>query len=320
MPQSLLRLVVVIAAAVSSFTALAQAYPTRPVRLVLPAAGGGTDVLSRLIARQLSEALGESVIVDNRPAVDGIVGTEIVARAAPDGHTLLIVSSSHAINVALGRKLPYDTIKDFVPITQTTSQHLLLVVHPSVPVKTVRELVEYLRARPGKLNYASSSNGTALPMELFKTMTATHVQHVPYKGSAQVIAALLSGEVQMSMAATVAAVPHVKGGKLRALGIGALTRPAFLPDVPTMAEAGVPGYQAEIWTGMFAPAKTSRSIIERLNKEVVHILHAPDFRERVGSLGADVVGNTPEEWGKFVLSEIEKWAKIAKVAGFKSDQ
>ena len=320
MRMTLLRLVVFIAAAAASFCTFAQTYPMRPVRLVLPAAGGGTDILSRLIARQLTEALGESVIVDNRPAVDGIVGTEIVARAAPDGHTLLIVSSSHAINVALGRKLPYDTIRDFAPITHTTSQHLLLTVNPSVPVKTVKELIDYLKARPGKLNYASSSNGTALPMELFKSLTATNVQHIPYKGSAQVLAALLSGEVQMSMAATVAAMPHLKAGKLRALGIGALQRAAFLPDVPTMAEAGVPGYQAEIWTGMFAPAKTPRAVVERLNNEVVRILHAPDFRERVAALGADVVGNTTQEWGKFVLTETRKWTEIAKIAGFKIEQ
>ena len=320
MPKILFRLIGILAAAVS-LSALAQGYPSKPVRLIVPyAPGGGTDVLARMIAQRLTEVLGKSVVVDNRPAVDGIVGAELVARSAPDGYSLLLISSSHAINAALGRKLPYDTIKDFAPITQTANQQLLLVVHPSLPVKTVSELVEYLRARPGKLDYGSSSNATALPMELFKKMTATDIQHIPYKGSGPMVSDLLGGQVRISMSGAVSVVPHVKGGKLRALGIGDLKRSAFLPDVPTVAEAGVPGYQAVIWTGMFAPAKTPRSIIERLNKEVVRILHVPDFSERISSLGADVVGNTPEEWGKFLASEIGKWAEIAKLAGFKSDQ
>lgn len=320
MPNRLLRLAGIIAAAVS-LSALAQVYPSKPVRFIVPfAPGGGSDLFGRMIARGLTDALGESVIVDNRPAIDGIVGTEIVARAAPDGHTLLIINSSHAINAAMGRKLPYDTIKDFAPITQILNQQLLLVVHPSLPAKTVRELIDYLKARPGKLDYGASSNATALPMELFKNMTATDIQRIPYKGSAPMANDLLGGQIQMSMAGTVTVVPHVKTGRLRALGIGDLKRSAFLPDVPTIAESGVPGYQAVIWFGMFAPAKTPRSIIERLNKEVVRILHAPDFRERAGSLGADMVGNTPDEWGKFLSSEMEKWVKIVKVSGFKGDQ
>ncbi len=319
-PNSLLRLVGIIAAAVS-LSALAQGYPSKPVRLIVPTPpGGGTDVLARMIAQRLTEALGKSVVVDNRPAVDGIVGAEIVARAAPDGYSLLFISNSIAINVALGRKLPYDTLKDFAPITQTANQQLLLVVHPSLPVKTVRELVEYLKARPGKFNYGSGSNTNALPMELFKKMTATDIQHIPYKGGGPMVNDLLGGHVHLAMGGTVSVIPHVKAGKLRALGIGALKRSAFLPDVPTIAEAGVPGYQAVLWTGMFAPAKTPRSIIERLNKEVVRILHVPDFRERVSSLGSDVVGSTPDELGKFLASEIGKWAEVAKIAGFKSDQ
>lgn len=307
-------------AAVASISAPAQTYPTRPVRLIVPyAPGGGTDVLGRMISQRLGEALGQSIIVDNRPAVDGIVGAEILTRSAPDGYTLLIISSSHAINAALGRKLPYDTIKDFAPITQTANQQLLLVTHPSVPVKSTKELIDYVKARPGKLNYGSSSNATALPMELFKSMTGTDMQHIPYKGSGPMMIDLVGGQVQISMAGAVASIPHVKAGRLRALGIGDLKRSAFLPNIPTIAEGGVPGYQAVIWTGMFAPAKTPRPIIARLHKEVVRILQRPDFRERVSTLGSDVVGSTPEEWGKFLASEIGKWARIAKIAGFKAD-
>lgn len=306
--------------AVASIPTSAQGYPNKPVRLIVPyAPGGGTDVLARMIAQRLTAALNESVVVDNRPAVDGIVGAEIVARSAPDGYTLLIISSSHAINVALGKKLPYDTIKDFSPITQTANQQLLLVVHPSVPVKSVKEFLDYVKARPGKLNYGSSSNATALPMELFKSMTATEIQHIPYKGSGPMVNDLLGGHLQMSMSGAVAVVPHVKSARLRAIAIGDLKRSAFLPDVPTIAEGGVPGYQAVIWTGMFAPARTPQAIIDRLNKEVVRVLHAPDFSERVSSLGADVVGTAPAAWGTFLAGEITKWTKIAKAAGFKAD-
>ena len=319
MLRNLVRLAGVVMVAVA-FSVGAQGYPSKPVRLIVPyAPGGGTDVLARMIAQRLTEALNQSVVVDNRPAVDGVVGAEIVARAAPDGYTLLLISSSHAINAALGKKLPYDTIKDFAPITQTANQQLLLVVHPSMPVKTVKEFLEYVKTRPGKLNYGSSSNATALPMELFKSMTSTDIQHIPYKGSGPMVNDLLGGHVQMSMSGAVSVVPHVKAGKLRAIAIGDLNRSSFLPDVPTIAEGGVHGYQAVIWTGMFAPARTPQAIIDRLNKEVVRILHVPDFSARISSLGADVVGTPPADWGKFLASEITKWAKIAKLAGFKAE-
>lgn len=317
MRKNAVRLAGIVAAAVS-FSVSAE-YPTKPVRLIVPyAPGGGTDVLARMIGQRLTEALGHSVVVDNRPAVDGVVGAEIVARAAPDGYTLLIISSSHAINEALGKKLPYDTMRDFAPITQTANQQLLLVVHPSVPVKTVKEFIDFVKARPGKLNYGSSSNATALPMELLKSLISADIQHIPYKGSGPMVNDLLGGQVQMSMSGAIAVVPHVKAGRLRPIAIGDVKRSSFLPDVPTIAEGGVAGYQAVIWTGMFAPAKTPAAIIQRVNKEVVRILHVPEFSERVSSLGADVVGSQPGEWRKFLASEIAKWARIAKTAGFKA--
>jgi tripartite-type tricarboxylate transporter receptor subunit TctC len=300
-------------------SAHAQLYPSKPVRMVVPyLPGGGTDTLARMIAQRLTEALNQSVVVDNRPAVDGIVGSEVVARSNPDGYTIMLISSSHAINSALGRKLPYTT-RDFAPITQTANQQLLLVVHPSLPAKSVKELVSYAKANPDKLNYGSSSNAVALPMELFKTMSGTRIQHVPYKGSGQMIIDLVGGQIQMAIAGAVSSIPHVKSGKLRALAIGDSKRSAYLPEIPTIAESGVPGYQASIWSGMFAPAKTPRPMIERLNKEVVKIVQARDFKDQLLQLGSDAVGNTPEEWGRFIEEEIVKWAKIAKAAGMREE-
>lgn len=319
MSNNLVRLAGALAAVIA-LSASAQDYPTKPVRMIVPyPTGGGTDVFGRLVATGLAEALGKNVIVDNRPARDGIVGAEVVARAAPDAHTLLFISPSHVVNEALGRKLPYHPIRDFAPITQTGIQHLVLVAHPSLPAKTVRELIDYLKAHPGKVNYASGSSATALAMELFKHMTGTDARHIPYKGGGALMSDLLGGHVEVTIAGALAAVIHVKAGKLRALGMGGPKRSASLPDVPTIAEAGVPGYEATNWTGMFAPKGTPRSIIERLNREVVRIVQTPSFRERVAGLGGEAVGSTPGEWEKFLWIEVRKWAEIAKAAGFKSD-
>jgi tripartite-type tricarboxylate transporter receptor subunit TctC len=298
----------------------AQAYPNKSVRLIVPfAPGGGTDTLARMIAQRLTDVLKEQVIVDNRPAVDGIVGSEIVAKAAPDGYTLILVSSSHAINPALRTKLPYDTLRDFTPITQTAVQQLLLIVHPTVPAKSVKELVDLLKANPNKYNYGSSSNAVALPMELFKSMSGTNVQHIPYKGSAPMLNDLLGGQIQMAIAGAVSSIPHVKAGRLRGLAIGDSKRSAFLPDIPTIAEAGVPGYQATIWTGMLGPPKLPRPIVDRLNQETVRIVQAPEFKERLLTMGSDAAGTRPEEWGKFIETEMIKWGKIAKAAGLKPE-
>ena len=298
----------------------ASAYPDRPVRMIVPfTPGGGTDLVARMIAQKLGENLGQPVVVDNRPAVDGVVGTEIAARSQPDGYTLLQVSTSHAINVALGRKLPYDTLKDFAPIAHTANQQLILVVNPGLPVRTVKELIALGRAKPDALNYGSSSNATALPTELFKAMTGIQAQHIPYKGSPPMLADLIAGPIQMSIAAAISAIPQVKSGKLRALAIGDSRRSSEMPDLPTIAEAGVPGYQATIWSGLLAPAGTSAAIIERLNREVVKAVRAPDFRAKLLELGAESVGSTAAEWGSFLRTEIEKWQKIAKRAGMRAE-
>ncbi|MBC7779466.1 MAG: tripartite tricarboxylate transporter substrate binding protein [Proteobacteria bacterium] len=291
-------------------------YPDRPVRVVVPyTPGGGTDLVARMIAQKLTEATAQPFVVDNRPAVDGVVGTEIVAKSQPDGYTLLLVSTSHAINAALGRKLPYDTLKDFAPIVHTANQQLILVVHPSVPAKSVKDLVALAKAKPDAFNYGSSSNATALPTELFKAMTGVQIQHIPYKGSGPMLTDLIGGQIQMSIAAAISAIPHVKSGKLRALAIADSKRSTEMPDLPTIAEAGVPGYQATIWTGMVAPAKTPAAIIERLNREVVQIVRSTEFRARLIESGAEAAGSTPAEWGSFLRAEIAKWQKIARRAG-----
>ena len=298
----------------------ASAYPDRPVRMIVPfTPGGGTDLVARMIAQKLGENLGQPVVVDNRPAVDGVVGTEIAARSQPDGYTLLQVSTSHAINVALGRKLPYDTLKDFSPIAHTANQQLILVVNPGLPVRTVKELIALGRAKPDALNYGSSSNATALPTELFKAMTGIQAQHIPYKGSPPMLADLIGGQIQMSIAAAISAIPQVKSGKLRVLAIGDSRRSSEMPDLPTIAEAGVTGYQATIWSGLLAPAGTPAPIIERLNREVVKAVRAPDFRAKLLELGAESVGSTAAEWGAFLRTEIEKWQKIAKRAGMRAE-
>jgi len=271
------------------------------------------------VVAKMGDSMGQTFVVDNRPAVDGVVGTEIAARSQPDGYTLLQVSTSHAINVALGRKLPYDTLKDFAPIAHTANQQLILVVNPALPVRSVKELIALARAKPGTLNYGSSSNATALPTELFKAMTGTQIQHIPYKGSPPMLADLIGGQIQLSIAAAISAIPQVKAGKLRVLAIGDSRRSTELPDLPTMAEAGVPGYQAAIWSGLLAPAGTPAPIIDRLNREVVQVVRAADFRARLLELGAESVGSTAAEWGAFLRNEIDKWQKIAKRANMRAD-
>jgi tripartite-type tricarboxylate transporter receptor subunit TctC len=298
--------------AVSSLS-FAESYPVKPLRFVIPLApGGGTDMVARRVAQRLSEALGQSVIPDNRPAVDGVIASEIVARARNDGYTLLFSSSSHAMNVAIGRKLPYDAIRDFSPITQTANQQLILVVHPSLPVHTVHELIDYAKARPGKLNYGASSNAVQLPMELFNAMAGIKINYIPYKGSAPVLVDLLAGRIETSFSPAVATLPHVRSNKLRALAIGDLKRSAAFPEIPTVTESGIPKFQATAWTGLLAPANTPAAIINRLNREVVKIVLSPDFKEWITQSGADPVGSTPEEFLAFIKSEITKWSGIAK--------
>jgi tripartite-type tricarboxylate transporter receptor subunit TctC len=295
------------------------AYPAKSIRLLIPfAPGGGADILNRMVAQRLGESLGQTVIAENRPAVDGVVATDIAAHSPPDGYTLLVVTLSFAINSAIGRQLPYDAIRDFSAITQTASQQVILIVHPSLPVNSVVELIEYAKARPGALNYGSSSNAGQLPMELFNAMTGVKTVHIPYKGSAPMLVDLVGGQIQLTFGGALVSMPHVKSGKLRALAIGDLKRSPSLPNLPTVAESGVPGYQALQWMGLVAPAKTPRAVIERLYRETSRLVQSPELRDRLLEIGNDPVGSTPEQFSAFIKSEIPKWAKIAKGAGIKA--
>ncbi len=292
-----------------------QAYPDRPVRMVVPfAPGGGTDVIARLIGQKLSDAWGYPVVIDNRAGAGGIVGCNLVAKSTPDGYTIVMGTvSTHAVSVSLYKVMPFDPDKDFSPITLVAAIPNYLVVHPSVPVHSVKELVALARAKPNSLNYASSGNGTSghLAMELFKSMTQIQAVHVPFKGAAPGTTALLSGEVQMQFASVLPLLPHIKAGKLRALAISSTSRSSVLPDVPTVAES-VPGYEATNWFGMLAPANTSTTIISKIQSDTVKILKAPDFRKYLLDQGAEPVGNNPQEFSAYIKSEIRKWAKVVK--------
>jgi tripartite-type tricarboxylate transporter receptor subunit TctC len=292
------------------------------VRIVVPQTpGASTDLTGRLIAQKLSPVLGQPVIVENRPGAGSLVGTELVAKATPDGHTLLVVASSLTISPLLHASLPFDPQRDFAPITQLSSFPNILVVHPGVPVKTVQDLVTLAKAKPGALNYASAgtATGTHLSAELFKYMTGTDMVHVPYKGGGAAMPALLGGQVQLMFSSTPTAMPHVRGGKLRAVAVTSGKRWPTLPDIPTIAESGVPGYDHTPWNGFLAPAKTPRAVIGRLNAEVTKILHAPETRSVFTNEGAEPVGNKPEEFAAIIRSEMAKWTKVVKAAGIKAD-
>jgi len=283
--------------------------------------GASTDTTARLIAQRLTTALGQTVLVDNRPGAGSVIGTEVVAKATPDGHTLLVVASSITLNPILHKNLSWDPIRDFAPITQLSSFPNILVVHPAVPVKTVKDVIALAKAKPGALNYGSAgtATGTHLSAELFKHMTGTDMVHVPYKGGGAAMPALMGGQVQLMFATTVSALPHVRAGKLRAIAVTSPKRSPSAPDVPTIAESGVPGYDHTPWNGFLAPAKTPRAIVARLNEETARILHTPDTKAIFMNEGAEPVGNKPEEFGAIIKSEIAKWGKVIQAAGIKAD-
>ncbi len=299
-----------------------QNYPARPVRLVVPSSpGGGTDITARIIAPKLGEYLGQQVVVENRPGAGTMIGGEAVARAAPDGYTLLMGISTLAINPAMYKKVPYDAFKDFAPISQVVALPNILVTHPSLPVKSVKGLITFAKARPGQINFASAGVGTNphLAMELFLSMTGLKMVHVPYKGSGQGVIDLLAGHVTVMMPSILTALNYVKNGRLRALGVTSAKRAAGVPDIPPIAEAGVPGYEAVQWFGVLAPAATPREIVTRLNKEIVRTVQAPDIRQKLMNDGADPVGSSPEAFAAFIRSETNKWAKVAKSIGIKPE-
>ena len=299
-----------------------SAWPAKPIKLVVPyTPGGGPDILGRMLGRRLSDALGVSVVIENRPGSDGSIGTDLVAKAVPDGYTLLIDGTSQAYNVAFGKKMAYHSARDLVPIAQTANQQVLLLVNAKVPIQSVQQLIEYARAHPGKLSYGASSNANALPMELFKILTKTDIVHVPYRGSGPMLNDLLGGQVELSMSGAAAPLPHVRAGSLRVLGIGDDHRSTSLPEFPTIAEAGVTGFQTLQWSGVYAPAATPKPIVGRLNREIVAIVKDPIFIKQMIEVGFDPVSgpNTPEDWGALVAGEVTKWSAIVKQAGLKAE-
>jgi tripartite-type tricarboxylate transporter receptor subunit TctC len=299
-------------------SAAEQPYPSGPLRIVVPyPPGGGTDILSRAIAPRLNEAWGQPVIVDNRGGANGTIGAALVAKAAPDGQTMLVVPIGFAVNPSLYKDLPYDTVRDFAPVSQLASNPSVLVVHPSLPCRSVKELIALLKAHPGELNYASSGNGSTphLATELFKLMTGTRMTHVPYKGGGPATIAVVAGQVPVYIMSPVQASPHLKSGRLRGLAVTSAMRDPAFPNLPTIAEAGVPGYSMVNWYGLLVPAGTPRSTINRLQFEVGRILRLPEISERLAAEGATVVGSTPEQFAAFLKDETAKYARIVKAAG-----
>jgi tripartite-type tricarboxylate transporter receptor subunit TctC len=301
----------------------AAVYPDKPVRIIVPyPPGGPTDILARLIGEKLTNALKQPVLIDNRAGAGGVVGSELAAKSAPDGYVVLWgTSGSHAINATLHPRLPYDPVKDFAPITLVAKGMNILVVHPSLPVRSVNELVALARTQPGRMNFASAGNGATshLAGEMFKLHSGAAITHVPFKGATPAIAAVMSGEVEMAILDIPALLPHIRSGKLRALGVASLRRSAVLPELPTLDETGLSGFDTSSWHAMFAPARTPLELVARLNAAARNALRTPDVAERLAVLGVEPVGNTPEALAEFLRQEIVRWGKVVKQSGAKSD-
>ncbi|MBY0266823.1 MAG: tripartite tricarboxylate transporter substrate binding protein [Burkholderiales bacterium] len=312
----------IIAALWPALVAAQSNYPARTVRVIVPSApGGGTDISARILAPQLTQQLGQQFVVENRAGAGTMIGGEAVARAAPDGYTLLMGISTLAINPAMYKKVPYDALKDLAPISQAVSLSNVLVVHPSLPAKSVKEFVALVKPRPGQVNFASAGVGTSphLSMELFLVMTGVKMLHVPYKGSGPGVTDLIAGHVPVMMPNMLSAQPHIKSGRLRALGVTGSKRAPGAEDIPTIAEAGVPGYEAVQWYGLLAPAGTPRDIITRLHGATVKALQNPEVRQRLLNDGAEPVGSSPDEFAAYLRSETAKWAKVIQAAGIKPE-
>jgi len=311
------------AAGPATSTGSAQGYPTKPVRMIVHfPPGGPTDIVARAVAQKLTDAWGQQFVIDNRPSAGGIIGVELVARAVPDGHTLLFgTGGSMAIMPALGTKLPYDVNKDFAPISLVVINPQILVFHPSFPPNSVKELVAYAKSRPGKINYASVGPGSPqhLGVELLKSMTGIDLVHIPYKGSAPALTDVLAGQISLMFNSMPTVLQHIRGGKLKGIAVGSAKRSPAMPDTPTVAESGVPGFDYVTWYGMFAPAATPKTIIAKLNAEVVKILGERELSQRLAVQGADPSPSTPEQLGRYMLEEQNRWRKVIKSANLKLD-
>ncbi|MGZ5118271.1 MAG: tripartite tricarboxylate transporter substrate binding protein [Burkholderiales bacterium] len=300
----------------------AQSFPTKPVRLVVPLApGGGGDIVARIIGQKISEPLGQPVIVDNRPGGSTIIGTELVARSAPDGYTLVMATSSHGINPSL-YKLPFDPIKDFTPVCFFATSPMMLTVHPNVPAKTVKDLIAVAKANPGKLNYASSGTASIVHLagELFNVSAGVQTVHIPYKGTGPALNDLLSGQIDMMFASPVPTIPHVKAGKLRAIAMASTQRSPAMPELPTVAEGGIPGFEAATYFIVLGPANMPAAVVSKLNGEMIKAAQLSDVKDRLSTQGATVVGGTPQQALAHIETEIARWAKVVKAAGVKADQ
>jgi tripartite-type tricarboxylate transporter receptor subunit TctC len=303
--------------------ASAQSYPNRAIRLVVPfPAAGTTDILARAAAQKLTEAFGQSVVVDNRPGAAGNIGSDLVAKSAPDGYTLLMGTvGTHAINPSLYSKMPYDHVKDFVPVVLVAGVPNVLVVNPALPVNSVADLIKLAKDKPGQINFASSGSGTSIHLsgELFKTMAGVDMTHVPYKGSSPALIDLIGGQVQLMFDNLPSALPQIKAGKLRAIAVTSMKRAPVLPDIPTINESGLPGFEASSWFGVLAPAGTPPSIVAKINAEVNKWLQSADAREKLLGQGAEAAGGSPEQFANYIRAESEKWAKVVKASGAKVD-
>ena len=308
--------------ALTQAQASGSAYPNKPVRLVVPyPPGGPTDIVARLVAQKLSDAMGQQFVIDNRPGAGGNPGAELVARSPADGYTLVVATTAHAINPSLFKSLGYSLSKDFAPVSQLTSGPLVIVANPQLPAKNVAELIALAKARPGELNFASSGNGqsTHLSAELFAAMAGVKMNHIPYKGSAPALTDTMGGQTQLMFDTMLSAMPHVKAGKLKALAVTSAMRSPVAPDLPTVAESGLLGYEAIAWNGLLAPAGTPPEVVARLNAELKKVLAAPDVKDKFEAQGFAAAWNAPEDFGRFMAAEVDKWAKVVKVSGAKVD-
>ena len=310
-----------LAALCASLDAYGQNYPVQPIRLVVPfPPGGSNDLVGRIIGQKLGEGFGQRVVIDNRPGGNGVIGAQLVAKAAPDGYTLLLAPAAHAINANLQPNLPYDSVKDFAPVTNIAAAPNVLVVHPALPVRSVAELIRLARTRPGELNFGSAGIGfpSHLAGAMLNSMAKIQMVHVPYKGAGPAIIDLISGQIQLSFSSLPGVLPHLKTGRLRALAVTSTQRSAVMPAVATVTET-LPGYTAETWFGIFAPAGTSREIVNKLNREIVRIVNLPEVRQLLSEQGAEPVGSTPEEFAAYVKAEIEKWGRVIREVGLRAE-
>ncbi|HZQ63519.1 MAG TPA: tripartite tricarboxylate transporter substrate binding protein [Casimicrobiaceae bacterium] len=321
--RQLIRCIGMLVAATLASGALAQDYPNRPVKIIVPfAAGGPADIYARFIGQKLQDAMGQPFVIDDRPGAGSIIGTEAVAKSPPDGYTLLMMSNTHTVNESLVPNKPFALMRDFVPVAPINDADLVLVVHPSVPANNLKELIALAKSKPGQLNYASSGTGTPYHMagELFKAMAGVNILHVPYKGSSQARTDVLGGQVMMMFDAVPTMAEHIKNGRVKAFGTSGKARSAVLPNVPTIAEAGVPGYEATIWLGIMAPKGTPAAIVNKLNAEINKILSRPETREEWAKQGVTPIVMKPDEFNRYLNDDIVKWERIVKISGAKPDQ